>query len=153
MWSSSLQKWLEHGFRWSHCVAMVTRRSINQLSAVLWKVQGKTFAWMTFIFNRFLFSWLNDISCSQKGMGFYFLKCNVTSTYLLFFVRWSKWLTALFLVHLYLAQPRVLRSIKDFRSLTTSGVISQSSRCQVCEGFNNKLLSVAKFLVGWLWIG
>lgn len=45
--------------------------------------------------------------------------------------RWSKWLTAQFLVHLYLAQPRVLRTIKDFRSLTTSGVISQSSHCQL----------------------
>jgi len=45
--------------------------------------------------------------------------------------RWSKWLTALFLVHLYLAQPRVMRSIKDFRSLTSSGVISQSSHCQL----------------------
>ena len=45
--------------------------------------------------------------------------------------RWSKWLTAQFLVQLYLAQPRVMRSIKDFRSLTTSGAITQSSVCQV----------------------
>lgn len=45
--------------------------------------------------------------------------------------RWSKWLTAQFLVQLYLAQPRVMRSIKDFRSLTTSGTITQSSVCQV----------------------
>ena len=45
--------------------------------------------------------------------------------------RWSKWLTAQFIVQLYLAQPRVMRSIKDFRSLTTSGAITQSSVCQV----------------------
>ena len=56
--------------------------------------------------------------------------------FLAYFTRWSKWLTAQFLVHLYLAQPRVLRTIKDFRSLTTSGVISQSSHCQVCKNIN-----------------
>jgi len=41
-------------------------------------------------------------------------------------------LTAQFFVHLYLAQPRVMRSIKDFRFLpSSSSVISQSSRCQL----------------------
>lgn len=53
-------------------------------------------------------------------------------TYLYYsLARWSKWLTAQFLVQLYLAQPKVMRSIEDFRSLTTSGAISQSTRCQV----------------------
>lgn len=64
-------------------------------------------------------------------------------TYLYYFpcCRWSKWLTAQFLVQLYLAQPRVMRSIKDFRSLATSGAISQSTRCQVCKALVHLLQS------------
>jgi len=64
-------------------------------------------------------------------------------TYLYYFpcCRWSKWLTAQFLVQLYLSQPRVMRSIKDFRSLATSGAISQSTRCQVCKAVVHLLQS------------
>lgn len=65
-------------------------------------------------------------------LKFSLFTCLLNDIFYVAFARWSKWLTAQFLVQLYLAQPRVMRSIKDFRSLTTSGAISQSSRCQVC---------------------
>nr|XP_058960995.1 integrator complex subunit 1-like isoform X3 [Pocillopora verrucosa] len=58
--------------------------------------------------------------------------------------RWSKWFTGQFLVQLYLAQPRVMRHVKNFRSLTTSGVVSQSRYCQLDVLCHRVLSSLAE---------
>ena len=80
--------------------------------------------------SNYVHLWTNVKAGTRGSQEFSHFPC-------VFLPRWSKWLTAQFFVHLYLAQPRVMRSIKDFRFLSSSsGVISQSSRCKVCERFN-----------------
>ncbi|XP_048575697.1 integrator complex subunit 1 [Nematostella vectensis] len=54
-----------------------------------------------------------------------------TVDFLINTTRWPRWLTGQFLVHLYLAQPRIVTWVKDLSSLLSTDAYSKANFCQL----------------------